>query len=59
MTVDMPGRDITPWASGFRLCRRGQEDDLGLEFINAPGLKLKRYGLGQQMSQRVSTLHRC
>jgi hypothetical protein len=59
MTVDMPGRGITPWASGFRLCGSDQEDDLGLGFIKAPGPELKRYGLGQQMSQRVSNLHKC
>jgi hypothetical protein len=58
-TVDMPGRGIAPRASGFRLCGSDQKDDLGLGFINAPGLELKRYGLGQQMGQRVSNLHEC
>jgi hypothetical protein len=32
---------------------------VGLGFINVPGLELKRYGLGQQMGQRVSNLHSC
>jgi hypothetical protein len=49
----------TLWASGFRWWRSAQEAELGLEFINAPGLELKRYGRGQQMSPRVSTRHKC
>jgi hypothetical protein len=59
MTVDMPGRGIAPWASGVRLCGSDQEGNLGLGFINAPGLEVKRYDLGQQMGQRVSNLHEC
>jgi hypothetical protein len=59
MTMDISGGEITPRASGVRLCRRDQEDDLGLGFIDAPGSELKRDGLRQQMGQRVSTLLRC
>jgi hypothetical protein len=32
---------------------------VGLASINVPGLELKRYGLGQQVGQRVSNLHSC
>jgi hypothetical protein len=32
---------------------------VGLASINVPVLELKRYGLGQQVGQRVSNLHSC
>jgi hypothetical protein len=58
-TVDVPGRDVAPCASGSRLCGRDQEGDLGLGFIDTPGIELKRCGRGQYMGQRVSTLQGC
>jgi hypothetical protein len=58
-TVNMPGRGMTGRAAGCRLCGRDQEGNLGLRFINAPGVQSERCGLGQQMGQRVSNLPRC
>ena len=59
MTVDIPGGDIAPWAAGCRLCGRTQEGDLGLRFIDTPGVELERCGLRQPMGQRVSNLQEC
>jgi hypothetical protein len=57
MTVDMPGRDITARASGLCLCGRDQQGDLGVHFVDVPGVQLERCGLGQDMGKRVSNLH--
>ena len=48
-TVDIPGGDIAPRAAGCRLCRRNQEGDLGLGFLDSPSVELARCGLRQQM----------
>ena len=58
MTMDMPGWDIAPRASGCRLCGRDQEGDLGVRLVDLPGVQLERRGFWQQMGKRVSNLHR-
>jgi hypothetical protein len=37
---------MTARASVGFLCGRDEEGDLGLLFIDAPGIELERYGLG-------------
>jgi hypothetical protein len=59
VTMDVPGRDIAPRAAGFRLCGRDQEGDLRARFVEVPGIEVERDGVGQDMGQRVSNLHRC
>jgi hypothetical protein len=46
-TIGVPSGGLTGWASGGCLGGRDREDDLGLRFINAPGVQLERGGLGQ------------
>jgi hypothetical protein len=55
-TVNISGRDLAPWASRRRLCRRDQEGDLGVCLVNLPGVKSERCGFGQQRDKRVSNL---
>jgi hypothetical protein len=50
---------MTARASVGFLCGRNEESDLDLLFIEAPGVEVKRCGLGQQMGQRVSNLQGC
>ena len=57
--MDVPGWGLTDRAPGRRLCGRNQEGNLGLRFIEMPGVELKQWGLGHQMGQRVSTLQGC
>jgi hypothetical protein len=46
-TVDVRFRGITRRASGFHLYGRDQERDLAVRFVDVPGIKLGRHGLGQ------------
>jgi hypothetical protein len=43
-------------AGGIRLCGRNLQSDLGLRFIDTPGVELERCGFRQHMGQRVSNL---
>jgi hypothetical protein len=56
VTVDIPSGGVAPRAAGFRLCGRNLQGDLGLRFIDTPGVELERCGLRQHMGQRVSNL---
>jgi len=45
--MDMSGWGLTGRAASRRLGGRDQEGDLGLRFLNTPGVKVERCSLGQ------------
>jgi hypothetical protein len=56
-TMHVPGGSMTARVSVGFLCGRDEEGNLGLLFIDAPGVELERCGLGSYMGERVLNLH--
>jgi hypothetical protein len=57
MPVDRPGRAITARAAGFRWGGREQAGELGVPFVEVPGVQVARGRVGSSMGQRVLTRH--
>jgi hypothetical protein len=50
---------VAGFAATARTHGRDEQGNLGLRFIDMPGVEVKRCGLGQQMGERVSNLQGC